>query len=236
MVKTNNKVAPRVLFNYDIDKTIEEDPLDFDDADSERCGDQSTSEIEMIIDDVDDQEQMAVEPEVIKQDIIFDTEETKAPPKLTKNGKVRKPMSQEHKEKLKIAREKGAVVRKQKQLEREEERSFANEEKELLKKKKKKDFEKLKMEVEEPIESNDKEQATTNKVKNNQKTFTQKDLEDASLDAIIKYETIRKERKKKKQEEQLIKNQREEIKNKLQNNQPIQRKYRDGSNRYDFCY
>jgi hypothetical protein len=65
--------------------------------------------------------------------------------------------------------------------------------------------------------------------------LTKKDLEDAQLEAIMKYDAMRKERKAKKKEEQII----EDGKKKMLNN--IQRatgmySYRDGSNRFDNCY
>ena len=203
-----SKVAPRVLFNYDAEAE-EEEELDYGDEGGMTFNEEE-EEIQMVVEEV---------KEVIKQEIIFD-DPNKPPPKLTKSGKPRKPMSAEHKEKLKFAREKAVISRRKKQVEREEERKFQNEEKELLKKKKIKDFEKLKIEVEEPVEETIKNEKNKKivPIPQQQQTFTKEDLENASLDAIIKYETIRKDRKKKKQEEQMIINQREEIKNKLQGN------------------
>ena len=203
-----SKVAPRVLFNFDAEAELEEEVDEEDDYEEEE-------EIQMV---VEEEEEVKEQVEQIKTEIIFD-DPNKPPPKLTKSGKPRKPMSAEHKEKLKFAREKAVISRRKKQVEREEERKFQNEEKELLKKKKIKDFEKLKIEVEEPVEETIKNEKNKKIVPViNQQTFTKEDLENASLDAIIKYETIRKDRKKKKQEEQMIINQREEIKNKLQGN------------------
>lgn len=114
--------------------------------------------------------------------------------KLTKKGKPRKkrpPMTEAHKEKLKLAREKAMAARKAKAQERKENKELEKQEKELLKKQKVKRVQKLKEEVEEDIPSKpiQKEQA-----------FTKKDLEEAQLQAIMNYEKIRKERKKDKQE------------------------------------
>lgn len=148
--------------------------------------------------------------------------------KKTKTGKTRKPMSAEHKEKLKYAREKALESRKQKQKERAEQKKFEAEEKELLKKKKVKDFEKLKREV------NDDEPPSSVKPPIVQQTFTKKDLEEAQLDAIIKYEAIRKERKAKKKEEQLITQQREQMKAKINNYGS--RTNGKLNNRFDICY
>jgi len=114
--------------------------------------------------------------------------------KLTKKGKPRKkrpPMSEEHKAKLALAREKAMESRKKKAQERKENKALETEEKELLKKQKVKRVNQLKEEVlEEPTKIN-KEQS-----------FSKKDLEDAQLQAIMNYEKIRKQRKEEKKERQ----------------------------------
>ena len=127
--------------------------------------------------------------------------------KLTKKGKPRKqrpPMTEEHKEKLKIAREKAMASRQKKAAERREAKDLELQEKELLKKQKVKRVQKLKEEVDDEIPKEIKKEAT----------FTKKDLEEAQLQAIMNYEKIRKsrkaekeERKKKEAEEEAIRNQ-----------------------------
>jgi hypothetical protein len=120
------------------------------------------------------------------------------PVKLTKKGKPRKkrpPMSEEHKAKLALAREKAMEARKKKAQEKKENKALELEEKELLKKQKVKRVKQLKEEVDEgsildPSISNSKKE----------QSFTKKDLEEAQLQAIMNYEKIRKERKKEKQE------------------------------------
>ena len=123
--------------------------------------------------------------------------------KLTKKGKPRKqrpPMSEEHKAKLAKAREKAMEARKKKAQEKKEAKELEKQEKELLKKQKVKRVKQLKEEVEDngsildpPISNSKKEQL---------QMFSKKDLEEAQLEAIMKYETIRKQRKKDKQEKQ----------------------------------
>ena len=116
--------------------------------------------------------------------------------KLTKKGKPRKkrpPMSEEHKAKLALAREKAMAARKKKAQERKENKALETEEKELLKKQKVKRVKKLKEEVEDndvgsKIDPPKKEQS-----------FTKQDLEEAQLQAIMNYEKIRKSRKAEKQ-------------------------------------
>lgn len=114
--------------------------------------------------------------------------------KLTKSGKPRKkrpPMTESQKEKLKLAREKGQEARKRNAIERKRLKALDSEEKELLKKQKVKQVQRLKEEVEEDVPPR---QPIVQEVK-----LTKKDLEDAQLEAIIKYETLRKARKKEKQ-------------------------------------
>lgn len=153
------------------------------------------------------------------------------PVKAVKVKKPRKPMSEEHKAKLAIAREKAMASRKVKAEERKKMKALDIEEKDLVVKQKFKRVQKLKDEVND--DTDDKFTKTT-------KTsgITRQDLEDAQLDAIMKYEAIRKKRKEEKKEKAMI----EEGKNKMLNQ--INRatggqqnyRYRDGSNRYDNCY
>jgi len=164
-------------------------------------------------------------PSPVKKAPVKQVEESKP----VKVKKPRKPMSEEHKQKLALAREKAMKVRKEKAEEKKKMKALDNEEKELLKKQKVKKVQKLKEEVEEDLEDK------PSKKINNLSGLTKKDLEDAQLEAIMKYDAMRKERKAKKREEQMI----EEGKKKMLNN--IQRatgtySYRDGSNRFDGCY
>lgn len=126
---------------------------------------------------------------------------------LTKKGlprKKRPPMTEEQKEKLKKAREKALQVRRQKAKEKLEMKELDTKEKELKKKQK---YKKVKELEEEIIEDKPK---TNNNNNNNFVAFSKKDLEEAQLEAIIKYDTIRKTRKKEKQEK-IKKEQEEEV-------------------------
>ena len=114
--------------------------------------------------------------------------------KLTKKGKPRKkrpPMTEEHKAKLALAREKAMEARKKKAQEKKENKALEMEEKELLKKQKVKRVKQLKEEVDGDIQE---------KKEVKEQSFSKKDLEEAQLQAIMNYEKIRKERKKEKQE------------------------------------
>ena len=229
----SNKKAPE-LFNFSNPEF---------DAETEK-------EIELAFNEVDEvEEQEAPSPEPIKvqekikikeQDIFeitnkdtgeenpnFIYDDDKPPAQATKQKvkKPRKPMSEDHKAKLAIAREKAMEARKANAVERKKMKELESEEKELLKTQKVKRVQKLKAEV------NDDEISTPTKTTG----LSKKDLEDAQLEAIMKYEAIRKKRKEEKKQAQMI----EEGKQKMLNN--IQRatgmyKYRDGSNRFDNCY
>ena len=164
-------------------------------------------------------------PEGIKvNDVIINDPNVK----LTKKGKPRKPrppMSEAHKEKLKLAREKAMASRKKKAQERKESKELEKQEKELLKKQKVKRVQKLKEEVEEdiPLKEVVKEQS-----------FTKKDLEEAQLQAIMNYEKIRKSRKAEKQIRQKKEAEEEAIKNQLRRAvAPPQPEY---NNPFSGCY
>ena len=123
--------------------------------------------------------------------------ETPTNVKLTKKGvprKKRPPMSEEHKQKLALAREKAMAARKKKAADKKVAKALELEEKELLKKQKHKRVQKLKEEVEEDIKPNEP--------KPNGNFFTKEQLEEAQLNAIMNYEKIRKTRKAEKKEKQ----------------------------------
>jgi hypothetical protein len=127
--------------------------------------------------------------------------------KLTKKGKPfkkRPPMSEAHKLKLKAAREKAMATRKAKAAVRKEDKLLEKKNQELLRTKKKKEVEKLEKEVNNELPT----------PKPSPEGYGV-DVEKAVLDGIAKYEVLRKQRKKEKQE--TLKKQKEdnEMKEKL---------------------
>jgi hypothetical protein len=140
-------------------------------------------------------------------------------------------MSEEHKQKLALAREKAMEVRKANAIEKKKMKELENEEKELLKKQKVKKFQKLKESVEK---SDEEEIKPTTKIINNHPSITKKDLEEAQFEAIMRYETLRKQRKAEKKEKEMIESQKKELLRKL--TPQTSYKYRDGSNPWDMCY
>lgn len=230
----DKKPPPQVLFNFEEDKIEESQPPTNDGSVEVK------DSVEEDFESYEDELIQIEEKEKPNENDIFENipstirevkqvEEVKP---VEKPKKKRKPMSEEHKKKLALAREKAMIVRKQKAEEKKKMKALDNEEKELLKKQRVKKVQKLKEEVED-----DEVEVSTKqlKVSNNISGITKKDLEDAQLEAIMKYDAMRKERKAKKKQEQII----EEGKKKMLNN--IQRatgqyNYRDGSNRFDGCY
>ena len=231
----SKKQPPRVQLNFEPDylpKQPEQPSIDFD------------------IQDLDVQEELdqldvpsVVEKEKINERDIFDNiynevadEETgevnpnfiyEKPVVKQKVKKPRKPMSEEHKQKLALAREKAMAVRKANAEEKKKMKALDNEEKELLKAQKVKKVQKLKKEVEEPIEEVVQKPQQISGI-------TKKDLEDAQFDAIVKYETLRKQRKAEKKQAEAIEQSKKELLRKITPQQEY--KYRDGSNRWDLCY
>jgi len=251
------KQPPRVQLNFEPDYDPPPTPME-DDADSEGAEEDEVSNIESLA-----MPEVVGREKINERDIFADlpTENgsptpslTKEPtPKATKEPKAkepkakkpRKPMSEEHKAKLALAREKAMAVRKAKAEEKKKMKALENEEKELLKTQKVKRVQKLKKQVE--AEDDDAEgtglvekiKQEPHYMKENQRVgvtvFSKKDLEDAQFEAIAKYETLRKQRKAEKKQQQAIEQSKKELLNKL-NPQQRQYQYRDGTNRWDMCY
>ena len=190
--------------------------------------------------------------------------------KLTKKGKTRKPMSDAHKAKLVLAREKANAVRKKNALLRKEQRDLDKDNKDLAKELKRKEAGILKKQRLEAVRALDGPPAAAptgqqpskpsdfeeeREYKNNKLdeqylqqqqpppssgprgNLTRKDLEDAQFDAIMKYESLRKERKAEKKQKEMIERQQADLKQKI-NNFGYGSKAPNGRlvNRWDSCY
>jgi len=175
------------------DETGEENPQFVYDEDDEEVKD-----AEEVITQEPEPEEAEINPSMngINEEEIF--EDIPKKPK-----KKRKPMSEEHKAKLKIAREKAMAVKKAKALERktmkDDEKKIKQlkmKETELKRRSAENKVKQLEKELHDPKEIQEakplqRQQSTT-------PSFTKKDLEEAQLTAIMKYEALRKERKKQK--------------------------------------
>lgn len=166
-------------------------------------------------------------PTKMSKEEIFDLpspkkEKVSEPPK--KQRKKRPPMSEEHKEKLKKAREKALETRRRNAQEKKEM-------KELEKRAKQKKKDNLKKFVED-------DEVVENKPQIIEKTIKQDiDVEKAVLDGIMKYETIRKQRKKKKEEEKEKQRDHEKLKKQINNAvQPQGTIYHGQRGYFDNCF
>jgi hypothetical protein len=150
-------------------------------------------------------------PEPKLEDIFSMSDKPKK--KLTKSGRPRKPMTEEHKQKLALAREKANAKRKYLADQRKKAKAMEKETKELMKKKKEKEYHKLKKEVEEPVDE-ETEESNPNFVYEKKESvhkpqvqylgLTKEDLDKSHLNAILKVEAMRKERKAEKKKKQQI--------------------------------
>ena len=245
--KMSNKIPPRVQFNYSMESEEEEpieisESVDFDVDDFESYEEEQkinglknlevVEKPKPVKEDIFDLPNLAVMPDEVKEELMEQGIEPKVSEPKVKEKKKRKPMSEEHKAKLALAREKAMIARKAKAEERKKMKALESEEKELLKQQKVKKVEKLKKEVEEPeVEPQIKQKISTS-------TITRKDLEDAQFDAIVKYETLRKQRKAEKKEQQMLDQTKKELLNKLQPQQYSYGARVNGRlvNKWDSCY
>jgi len=140
--------------------------------------------------------------------------------------KKKRVLTEEHKAKLAVAREKALATRRANA-------AIKKETKDLEKKVKTNKLNKLRKEADEPIEQpiDNVEQEVPkpiNPIQSMQSNISQKDLEAVALNAIIGHEKIRKARKKKKKEEEEIIYQQNLLKQQLSNvmnNKPIKPQY-----------
>lgn len=252
----SKKPPPQVLFNFqeeDINKETGEENPNFvydDDEPSAPKGHRETPDKgeelikieekeEIISKDIFDDmpDNIAVIPDEIKEVLMEEGIPLKKekPLKPVKEKKKRKPMSEEHKQKLALAREKAMIVRKAKAEEKKKMKALDTEEKELLKTQKIKRVKKLKEDVDSDDVEVQKSKPSPSSASLGVTTFTKKDLEDAQYDAIMKYDAVRKQRKKEKKEAEMIERDKQKMLNTIQKATGSY-SYRDGSNRWDNCY
>ena len=225
---------PNMDINFDnikMDLDVQEELIEDDDM-MPKIQEKEKINVKDIFDNINEESLRDEETGEVNPNFIY-SEKPKSKPKVISEKKPRKPMSDEHKQKLALAREKAMEVRKAKAIEKKKMKDLENEEKELLKKQKVKKVQKLK----EIVENSDEEEIKpTTKIINNQPSITKKDLEEAQFDAIMRYEMLRKQRKAEKKEKEMIENQKRELLRKLTPQTTTTYKYRDGSNRWDICY
>ena len=134
--------------------------------------------------------------------------------KLTKKGRPRKPMTEEHKAKLALAREKAMAKKKYLANERkiakmkaqEETQSKKDEEFKVQQEKQKVELEKLEKKEVKPSDTN--------------RAITRADLEEMSMKTLIAMETMRKKRKAEKKKAQQEKQYQQEVMDTIKKAQP----------------
>ena len=212
----SKKVAPRIQLNF---APEEEEILPDEELESPQEQDLPCDMPEVIErDEIVENDIFDANPKVIQhqQDIVIEEAEPETPkPKQVKHKsdkpqKKKRQLSEEHKAKLALAREKALVTRRAKAEEKKKMKEIENKTKELKKKKAQKDLEQLEDEV-----IHDKPSSTT-KIVQQGPMFTKEDLENAQLDAIMKYEAIRKTRKEEKRKVQMIEQQKKDLQKKIQ--------------------
>lgn len=140
-------------------------------------------------------EQGNILPEVTKKEPLYRKEDIfvkQNQPDPVKPPKKKRVLSEEHKAKLALAREKALATRKR----NAEEKKRVKELEKKAKQKKTKELEDYVEDKPPPVVAKVQE-----KIIEREPTITKKDIEEAQLEAIMKYETLRKARKKKKQED-----------------------------------
>jgi hypothetical protein len=242
------KLPPRVQFDFQEsipDEEINEDgsmidPQEQSEEDFESYEAEMAANMPEIVEkpkpvkeDIFDLPNLAVKPDYMEIADPPEVQQVEATPKpkpakQTKQKKPRKPMSEEHKAKLALARQKAMAVRKAKAEERKAMKEVETKTKQLRQKKKIKEMKELEQEVSEnipPPKKSAPDYPTS--------MITKKDLEQAQFEAISKYETLRKARKEEKRKQQAIEKSKKDLVDKLK---PTGYRYRDGSNRWDACY
>jgi len=229
----NKKIAPRVQLNFAPEEFIDEDSdIISNEAEEELSLPVSMPEVierkEIVENDIFDN----INPSLndLNEDLIINEIHDKPPPAPKPRKKTGRKLSEEHAAKLALAREKALATRRANAEEKKRMKEIENKTKELKKKKAQKDLEQLEDEVD-----NNKPVKSTPSVNQQNVMFSKKDLEDAQLEAIIKYETIRKARKEEKKKKQLIDQQKEQLKQKIAG---YGAKDTNGRliNRWDRCY
>jgi len=170
---------------------------------------------------------------VIKEVVEDETPPPSPKVKQVKEVKTRKKrvMTEEHKAKLALAREKALAKRRENSARKKEIKQLHKEEEEQK-------YQQLKQRVrpkqEKVIESSGViEEEVKKELKKTNKNYTQEDIDNAVLNGIMKYEVIRKDRKKKKQEQKELNHHEEKVRQQVRQiiNKPV-----EDYNFFDNCY
>lgn len=194
--------------------------------------------IEEPVEDVIQLDVPDIKKEEIKSEDIFITPEVptsalppkpEAPVKLNKNGKPRKKRvyTEEQKEAMRVRMKLAREQRGKNDKIKKEKKAKEKKHKELKEKT-------IDHEIEE-MEKKLGKKTTTEPISIPQKqSFSKQDLEDAQLNAIVQYEKIRKTRKDKKKQEQLIQQEKEALKELVK--REMKQTWEQTAGKYAGCY
>ena len=176
---------------------------------------------EEVIPDIKPREIIEQKDIFVKQKIKSKINDEETPPSIQpvqKEKKKRKPMTEEHKKKLALARDKANATRKANALKRKEDKDLDRQEIELTKQMKQKRIQKMKQLVDDkptPTKRMPRPQAPTPEPTTapapQSVGFSQDDLNKAVLEGIAGYEIIRKQRKDEKKKKLEVENQKKQV-------------------------
>jgi len=143
----------------------------------------------------------------LQQNIEELEQEITKPTTTQKKPRKKRQMTPEHLAKLQKARELAQIARTKKKEERLEAERLEKEQKELIKKAKVKRVQKLKEEVEEEDEPPEQPKGKTNF------GLTQAMLEESQYQAILRYDSLRKQQKAEKKKQQMVEQEKQKMLN-----------------------
>ena len=190
---------------------------------------------EPVVDDVVELDVPEIKKEPIKSEDIFLTPAPapapEKPVKLNKNGQPRKKRqyTEEQREAMRVRMLKAREARGKNDKIKKEKKEKEKKHKELKEKTMEQEIE----EMEQKLNKKNNPQPAPNPVPQKQ-SFTKQDIQDAQLNAIVEYEKIRKQRKQKKKQDQLIAQEKEALKNLVK--REMNQSWEAVSGRYAGCY
>jgi hypothetical protein len=175
-----------------------------------------------------------IKKEPIKSEDIFLTPappepvKPEKPVRLNKNGLPRKKReyTEEQREAMRVRMLKARAARGKNDKIKKEKKEKEKKHKELKEKT-------MEQEIEE-MEQKLNKKNTPQSAPEPKQSFTKEDIQDAQLNAIVEYEKIRKQRKQKKKQEQLIAQEKEALKNLVK--REMNQSWQDTAGRFSGCY
>jgi len=185
-------------------------------------------------DDVVSSDEDTPEPLPVKPASPVPLKPSQDPKLYTKAGKLRKKrvLTPEHLAKLAAARDRHNKQRKGKQTQLQKSKLLQKQKKDLLFQQQEMEVQKLQETVSGHTPQVSFTQPTTSIPSHSEQYLTKKDLEQATLDAVIKYDVLRKTQKKAKKEKQQV----EHAKNELRDHIKKITGWQETAGRYGNCY